>query len=71
MTRQLQAKKRISSIQFRPHHARENSQVLGLALTLHHDNRNKVMMDFLSAHDYCVLYGHTLLIETALANAVV
>jgi hypothetical protein len=30
-----------------------------------------MLMDILGAHDCCVLYGRTLLIETALANAVV
>ena len=59
------------SAAFRPPHARENPQVLGLALTVHHDTRNKKLIDCLSAHDYCVSYGRTLQMETALANAVV
>jgi len=68
---QLQVKNRIGSIQSRPPHARENPQVLGLALTVHHDTHNKMLMDLLSAHDYCVSYGRALVMETALANAVV
>ena len=64
-------KPRTESAAFRPPHARENPQVLGLALTVHHDTRNKMLIDLLSAHDYCVPYSRTLLMETALANAVV
>jgi len=30
-----------------------------------------MLMDLLSAHDYCVPYSRTLLMETALANAAV
>ena len=51
--------------------ALENIQVLRLALTIHHVTRNKMLMDLFSAHDYCIPYGRTLLLETALANAVV
>ena len=69
--RQVNYKPIRESAEFRPPHARENPQVLGLALAVHHYSRNKMLMDLLSAHDYCVSYGRTLLIETALANAVV
>ena len=69
--RQVKYKPTRETAAFRPPHARENPQVLGLALTVHHDTRNKMLMDLLSAHDYCVPYGRTLLMETALANAVV
>lgn len=69
--RQVNYKPKTESTAFRTPHARENPQVMGLALTVHHDTRNKMMVDFLSAHDYCVPYGRTLLMETALANAVV
>src|SRR6218665_3321180 len=69
--RQVNYKPIRESAEFRPHHARENPQVLGLPLAVHHYSRNKMLMDLLSAHDYCVSYGRTLLIETALANAVV
>ncbi len=69
--RQVNYKPIRESALFRPPHARKNSQVLGLALTVHHITRNKMLLDLLSAHDYCVPYGRTLLKETALANAVV
>ena len=69
--RQVKYKPTTESAAFRPPHARENPQVLGLALTVHHDTHNKLLMDLLSAHDYCVPYGRTLLMESALANAVV
>ncbi|KAK1879681.1 Acetyl-coenzyme A carboxylase carboxyl transferase subunit beta, partial [Dissostichus eleginoides] len=48
-----------------------NPQVLGLALTIHHDTRNKKLMNLLNAHGYSVSHGRALLMETALANAVV
>src|SRR6218665_338554 len=69
--RQVNYKPIRESAEFRPPHARENPQVLGLALAVHHYSRNKMLMDLLIAHDYCVSYGRTLLIETALANVVV
>ena len=40
-------------------------------LSVHHDTRNKMLMGLLNAHGYCVPHGRTLLLETALANAVV
>src|SRR6218665_2234886 len=61
--RQVNYKPIRESAEFRPPHARENPQVLGLALAVHHYSRNKMLMDLLSAHDYCVSYGLTLLIE--------
>ena len=69
--RQVNYKPRRESAAFRPPHTRENPQVLGLALTIHHVTRNKMLLDLFSAHDYCIPYGRTLLLETALANAVV
>src|SRR6218665_2474002 len=69
--RQVNYKPTRESAEFRPPHARENPQVLGLALAVHHYSRNKMLMDLPSAHDYCGSYGCTLLVETALANAVV
>jgi hypothetical protein len=68
---QVNYKPRRESTAFRPPHARENPQVLRLALTLHHDTRNKMLVVLFSTHDYCVPYGRTLLNETSLANAVV
>ena len=56
---------------FRPQHERENPQVLGLALTVHHDTRSKMLMGLLNAQGQCISYNRTLLMETALANAVV
>ena len=44
--------------------------VLGLALTVHHETRNKKLMNLLHAQDYCVSHGLALLMETALANAI-
>jgi hypothetical protein len=41
---------------------------MGLALTVHHDTRNKKLMDLLSAKGYCIPYKLTLLMETAIAK---
>ena len=38
-----------SSEKFRTSRSRENSQVLGLALTVHHDTRNKMLLNFLES----------------------
>lgn len=46
-----------SESSFRPPHARENPQVLGLALAVHHETRNKKLMNLLHAQDYCVSHG--------------
>lgn len=51
--------------------AKENPQVLGLALTTNHDTRNKKPMDLLNAQGYSVSYSNALIVETTLANAVV
>ena len=56
---------------FRSQQARENPQVLGLALTIHHDTRNKKLVNLLNAQGHCVSYSRALIMETALANAVV
>ncbi|KAK1904045.1 UDP-glycosyltransferase 73C1 [Dissostichus eleginoides] len=68
---QVKYKPSSESASFRSPHARENPQVLGLALTIHHDTRNKKLMNLLNAHGYSVSHGRALLMETALANAVV
>ncbi|KAM4035633.1 uncharacterized protein ACNLHF_014760 [Anomaloglossus baeobatrachus] len=69
--RQVNYKPRTESSLFRQHQARENPQVLGLALTVHHKTRDKMLMNLLSSHGFCVPYGRTLRMETALANVVV
>ncbi|KAL8597167.1 hypothetical protein ACOMHN_050503 [Nucella lapillus] len=69
--RQVNYKPSSESVAFRSPHARENPQVLGLALTVPHDTRNKKLMDLLNAQGHCVSHGRVLLMETALANAVV
>ena len=56
---------------FRFQQARENTQVLGLALTIHHDTRNKKLVNFLNARGHCASYSRAPIMETALANAVV
>ncbi|KAM4053253.1 LOW QUALITY PROTEIN: uncharacterized protein ACNLHF_005989 [Anomaloglossus baeobatrachus] len=64
-------KPRTESSLFRQHHARENPQVPGLALTIHHKTRDKMLMNLLGSHGFCVPYGCTQRMETALANAVI
>ena len=56
---------------FRSQQARENPQVLGLSLTIHHDTRNKKCVNLLNAQGHCASYSRALIMETALANAVV
>ncbi|KAK1906588.1 Photoreceptor cilium actin regulator [Dissostichus eleginoides] len=68
---QVKYKPSTESASFRSPHARENPQVLGLALTIHHDIRNKKLMNLLNAHGYSVSHGRALLMETALANTIV
>ncbi|KAK5915517.1 hypothetical protein CesoFtcFv8_001101 [Champsocephalus esox] len=68
---QVKYKPSSESASCRSPHARENPQVLGLALTIHHDRRNKKLMNLLNAHGYSVSHGRDPLMETALANAVV
>uniref|UniRef100_UPI00358E794E uncharacterized protein n=1 Tax=Myxine glutinosa TaxID=7769 RepID=UPI00358E794E len=48
-TRQVKYNPSSDSATFRPQHARENPQVLGLALTVHHDTRSKMLMGLLNA----------------------
>lgn len=69
--RQVQHIPKKASDTFRTPHSRENPQVLGLALAVHHDTRNKMLMDLLHVQNYCVSYSRTLLLEMAIANAVV
>ena len=69
--RQVQHIPKKSSEKFRIPRSRENPQVLGLALTVHHDTRNKMLLNFLHVQDYCISYNCTLLLETAIANVVV
>lgn len=59
------------SASFKSPHARENPKVVGLALTVHHATRNKKLINLLNAHGYSVPHSCALLMETALANAVV
>ncbi|KAI4830143.1 hypothetical protein KUCAC02_001795 [Chaenocephalus aceratus] len=68
---QVKYKPSSESASCRSPHAREKPQVLGLALTIHHDRRNKKLMNLLNAHGYSVSHGRAPLMETALANAVV
>ena len=56
---------------FRTQQARENPQVLVLALTIHHDTRNKKLVNVLNAQSHCASYSRAVIMETALANAVV
>ena len=69
--RKMQHIPKKASDTFQTPHSRENPQVVGLALTVHHDTRNKMLMDLLHVQNYCVSYNHTLLLETAITNAVV
>jgi len=69
--RQVQHKPKHALATFRTQSVRENPQVLGLALSVHHDTRNKKLVHLLHAHDYCVPYSRALLLETSIANAVV
>jgi len=65
--RQVQHQMKQATVTFRTEHARENRQVLGLAQTMHHDTRNKKLIELLHSQNYCV----SLVLETAIANAVV
>ena len=47
---------------FRSQQARENPQVLGLALTIHHDTRNKKLVNLLNAQGHCASYSCALII---------
>ncbi len=69
--RQVQYQPKQTAVTFRTQNARENPHVLGLALSIHHDTRNKNLIELLHSQKYCVSYTRTLLLETAIANAVV
>ena len=56
---------------FRSQQARENPQVLGLAPTIHHDIKNKKLVNLLNAQGHCASYSRALIMETAIGNAVV
>ena len=56
---------------FRSQQAREKNPVLRLALTIHHDTRNQTLVNLFNAQGHCVSYSRALIMETALANAVV
>ena len=58
---------------FRSQQARENPPSTGidLTLTIHHDTRNKKPVNLLNAQGHCASYSRALIMETALANAVV
>ena len=45
--------------------------MIGMALAVHHDTRNKKMVDLLNVLGYCVPYTRILLLETSITNAVV
>lgn len=49
------------SASFRSLCAQENPQVLGLALTVYHDTRNKKLMNLLHAHGYSVSHQRAML----------
>ena len=51
--------------------SQENPHFLGFALTVHHDIRNKRLLNILHIQDYCISYNCTLLLERVIANAVV
>lgn len=69
--RQMTYKPSVKDTGFRFQQDRENPQVVGLALTVHHDTRNKKLVELLNAQGYCISYTRALIMETALANAVV
>ena len=69
--RQVNYKPKNDSATLKPHRSRETPQSVGLALTIHHDTRNKKLLERLSAQGYCVSYNRVMHLETALANAVV
>ena len=70
--RQMQHIPKKASNTFRTPQLRENPQVVGLALTVHHDTRKKMLIDLLHAQNYCVSYSSTLLLRpvyTSKSNA--
>jgi hypothetical protein len=68
--RQVQHQPKQTTVTFRTHHW-ENPQVVSLALSTHHETRNKKLIELLHSQNFCVSYSRTLLLETAIANAVV
>ena len=48
---------------------KENPQIVGLTLTLHHETMTKGVIALLSSHCFSVSYNRTMLLETSLANA--
>ena len=42
-----------------------------MAIANHHDTKNKKLIELLHSQNYCVSYSRSLLLETAIANAVV
>ena len=69
--RQVAYKPRDEDVGFRVKKVRENPQAMGLGLTVHHDTRNKKLLELLNSQGYCISYSRVLMVETALANAVV
>jgi len=69
--RQVKYKPQSDSALFRTQRQRENPNVVGVGLAVHHDTRNKSMVDLLNALGYSVPYSRILLLETSIANAVV
>jgi len=66
--RQVQHIPKKSSEKFRTPRSRENPQVLGLVLTVHHDTRNKMLLNFVHVQDYCISYNRTLLLAPRNSN---
>ena len=52
--KQVQQQPKQATAAFRTPHARENPQVLGLAVTTHHDTRNKKLIELLHSQNYCI-----------------
>lgn len=57
--RQVQNKPKQITNTFRTQLKRGNPQVLGLALTVHNDTRNKKQIKLLHVQNYCVLHKHS------------
>ena len=58
-------------VDFRTSVKKENPQVIGLSLAIHHDTRSKATVDLLHAQNYCLDYKRIIRLETSLANAVI
>ena len=65
--RQVTYKPSQDSVVFRQQQAKENPQVLGLALTVHHDTQSlkKNRMGLLNKQGFCVSYGRTVLLKNS------